>query len=234
MWGKLNKGIIISADVEDFDQLEKLLSICNSEETVGVKVGFKLALRYGLPEVVKFIRQLTKMPIIYDHQKAGTDIPRMGWSFAKVCKQSGVDGVIFFPHAGPITLAKFIKSAQDLNLEPIVGAIMTHDKFLISEGGFIDDEAPDLIFKISMDLGVKNYVLPGTKYDLTEKYTKGMLKAKAPLNILMPGIGIQGGSLKNAINAARPHNAFPIIGSSIYKSNTPKAELEKFIQELNS
>ncbi len=235
MWDSSNKGIIFSADVQNLNELEEMVSLCILyDEVKAFKIGFMLGLKYGLEKVVKCIRALTQLPIIYDHQKAGTDIPRMGRSFARVCKESGVDSVIFFPLAGPATLTEFVKSAQENNLEPIVGAIMTHEKFMISEGGFIDDNAPDMIFKISMDLGVDSYVLPGTKYELIEKYTKGILKEKAPMNILMPGIGTQGGSLKDAINATQSHNAFPIIGSSIYKSITPKYELERFILELNT
>ena len=44
-----------------------------------------------LKKVVDEIRKLTKLPIIYDHQKAGTDIPDTGDGFMKACKDSGVD-----------------------------------------------------------------------------------------------------------------------------------------------
>ena len=42
------------------------------------KVGLSLALDCGLPKVVEIAREYTDKPIIYDHLKAGTDIPEVG------------------------------------------------------------------------------------------------------------------------------------------------------------
>ena len=101
----LKYGIIPACDIESLSELEKLVELtANIEGIVGYKIGFSLGLRYGLPTVVDTIEKYTDLPIIYDHQKAGTDIPQMGNNFAKVCKNCGVNGVIIFPQAGPNTI----------------------------------------------------------------------------------------------------------------------------------
>ncbi len=99
----------MAADVPTLDDLRRLAQTCAEHpEVVGVKVGFMLGLIYGLPAVVEAVKAVSNLPVIYDHQKAGTDIPQMGKPFARVCRDAGVAGVIFFPQAGPKTLEGFV------------------------------------------------------------------------------------------------------------------------------
>jgi orotidine-5'-phosphate decarboxylase len=230
------RGIIIAADVSDLDRLKNLVEISiGVPEVVGIKIGFILGLKFSLPAVVWQIRKINpEIPIIYDHQKAGTDIPAMGKPFAKLCKESGINGIIFFPQAGPKTCESFVKATFDENLTPIIGLVMTHEMYLTFEGGFIADNAPDRLCEIALDLGVRNFVLPGTKLDITKKYSLGKLAKYAPVNIMMPGIGKQGGSIISAFKATANQNHYAIIGSAIYKSNKPKESLINFVKEMKN
>ncbi len=230
---KKSKGIIVAADVSTIADLGQLAGISSQvPEVVAIKVGFSLALRYGLPSVVSSVNEVCTLPVIYDHQKAATDIPAMGKPFAKICHESGVQGVIFFPQAGPKTLEAFVSSAFDLGLVPIVGLAMTHEAYLQSEGGYIDDNAPELICKIAIANGVRNFVLPGTKPDITKNFSKNFLTPIQPAIIMMPGIGSQGGSIDHAFEAAKGHYPFAIIGSAIYNAPDPQKALEKFATEM--
>jgi orotidine-5'-phosphate decarboxylase len=227
------RGIIIAADVSTLEDLRKLAELgAQVAEVVAIKVGFSLALRHGLPSVVSLVNETCDLPVIYDHQKAGTDIPGMGMPFAEICRDAGVKGVIFFPQAGPKTLENFVLAAFDFGLEPILGLVMTHSAYLCSEGGFIADEAPEKICKLAIKLGVNSFVLPGTKPDIISTFAQGLLAAIRPTRIMMPGIGSQGGSISVALEAARGHYAFPIIGSAIYKATDPKATLLEFASEM--
>ena len=72
---KLKKSIIPSCDVESLEKLDKLVkATCNVKGVGAYKIGFELVIPFGMEKVVKAIRKHTKLPIIYDHQKAGTDI----------------------------------------------------------------------------------------------------------------------------------------------------------------
>lgn len=226
-------GIIIAADVGEIADLRKLVELTQiGPEVVGIKVGFSLGLRYGLPTVLKAIKEVSPIPVIYDHQKAGTDIPQMGKLFAAVCADAGVSGVIFFPLSGPKTLDAFVSAAIEADLTPIVGLVMTHASFLQREGGFIADTAPESIAEIAVDMGVTHYVLPGTKTDIVSHFAKGRLMRKKPASIMMPGIGSQGGTIASAFRAAAPHNPFAIVGSALYKSADPVAVLRAMIGEM--
>jgi orotidine-5'-phosphate decarboxylase len=228
------KGIILAADVSDLDDLSRLVRTCAGfSEIAAIKVGFTLALKYGLSAVVTAINAVSSLAVIYDHQKAGTDIPQMGKPFAEVCRDAGVKAVIFFPQAGPKTLEGFVSAAFDAGMTPIVGLVMTHAAYLKSEGGYIVDEAPELMAKAAVELGVKDFVLPGTKPEIVKRFASGLLSNVKTASIMMPGIGSQGGSLKSAFRAALPHRRFAIIGSAIYAAKEPRLALENFVQEMH-
>lgn len=229
------RGIIIAADVPTIDDLRRLAELgCQVPGVVAIKVGFSLALRYGLPSLVNAVKGICSLPIIYDHQKAATDIPAMGERFAQVCHEAQVQGVILFPQAGPKTLEAFVTAAFQWRLTPIVGLVMTHPAYLESEGGFICDGAPDAMCKIALSLGVRSFVLPGTKSDIIRRFGDGMLAPVRPVTLMMPGIGSQGGSIARAVEASKGHHPFAIIGSAIYKAPDPKAALEQFAVEMRT
>ncbi len=64
----------------------------------------------------------------------------------RVCKESGVDAVIIFPQAGPITEETWINAAKKLNLKIIVGGEMTHAGYL-GEESYLKDDTPDRIYQ---------------------------------------------------------------------------------------
>lgn len=218
-------GIIIACDVSNLGVLSQLVRVGEtSKVVVGYKIGFALGLRFGLSNVVKTIRSISNHPIIYDHQKAGTDIPRMGSLFAQCCKEAGINGIIIFPQAGPETLIGFVKAIKEVNVTPIVGGVMTHPAFLKSEGGYIDDSAPSKIYRLSAENGVDHFVLPGNKPELIQKYSNEISKILEKINLLMPGIGTQGGQIDESFNAVKKGYRYAIVGSAIYKaSNMSKA-----------
>jgi orotidine-5'-phosphate decarboxylase len=147
----------------------------------------------------------------------------MGKPFAKVCREAGVMGVIFFPQAGPKSLEGFVTAAFDLELTPIVGLVMTHDAYLESEGGYIVDGAPDRMADAAIKLGVTDFVLPGTKLEIVKRFAVGRLSSVKSASVMMPGIGSQGGSLKTAFAAAMPCRRFAIVGSATVR-NKPRNE----------
>src|SRR3989338_8617718 len=110
---KLKKSIIPSCDVDSLDRLKRLVKETCSVNGVGAyKIGFEIVIPFGINNVISAIREITDLPIIYDHQKAGTDIPDTGDKFMKACKEADVDAVIIFPQAGPITEEAWIGAAK--------------------------------------------------------------------------------------------------------------------------
>jgi len=232
---KRNKSIIVACDVPTLGELENIVkATCGLEVIGGYKIGLNLALFYGLAIITEFIRKVTNKPIIYDHQKAGNDIPAMGEKFAKVCKDAGVDAVILFPFAGIQTQTSWIRACVSNGLHVIVGGEMTHDGFF----SYIKETAPDEMYKTAMLMGVTDFVLPGNKPDRIKHYRENVIEVEepnsesiGPVTYYSPGLITQGGDITEAGKAAgdRWH---AIVGSAIYKADNIKEKVEELGKQL--
>ena len=213
---KLDKSIIPSCDVSDLARLKNLVKETCSVEGIGAyKIGLELALRFGIPSVVDEIRKQTSLPIIYDHQKAATDIPELGEKFARAVK--GVNAVILFPFTGPETEIAWIKACKKEKLGVIVGGEMTHSGFLEREGGFISESEALKIYEIAAAEKINDYVVPGNKPDKIRIY-RAFLEAKGVKPVFYsPGLIAQGGSITESAKSAgeRWH---AIVGRALYDS----------------
>ncbi len=228
-----DRSIIPACDVDSLDKLRSLVKATAGVDGIGgYKLGFTLALRYGLPECVKEIRALSDKPLIYDHQKAGTDIPDTGKPFAQACAEAGVDAVILVPMSGPATQVAWTQAAQDAGLSVMVAGEMTHERFLQSDGGYLSNDAPSRILSLAARLGVADFVVPGTKPDKIAQYRTELEKTLGAGNFAFysPGFVAQGGDLGEGAKAAgkRFH---PIVGRAIYNAGG-EAQMKTAAQAL--
>ena len=226
---KQKKSIIPSCDVGSLEKLSQLVkSTCKVNGIGAYKIGFELVIQFGMGKVIKVIRKHTKLPIIYDHQKAGTDIPDMGLKFMNACK--GADAVIIFPQAGPETETAWIKAAQQSNMQIIVGGEMTHKGYLKSDNGYLEDDAPKKIYEIAASLGVSDFVVPGNKVDKCVEYNK-LIKTKIKNPVYYsPGLVTQGGNISDLAKKLDSWHA--IVGRAIYEAKDMKKAAEEMAKEL--
>ncbi len=211
--------LVIACDC-DKERFKEILEAGESfDEVIGYKLGFYLGLRYGLSNVARWARKFTDKTLIYDHQKAGTDVPHTASHFAQVCDD--VDKVILFPLSGPAVEEEWIKRLREQGLGVIVGGLMSHPKFTCSEGGFIADSAVFEIYKRALSLGVREFVVPATK-DCSSLLS--FLSPHAEL-IYSPGVGAQGG--------APIKNLCAIVGRSIYESEDVFKAIEGWVNKLS-
>ncbi len=224
------KSIIPSCDVATLEELRKLvLATCNVAGIGAYKIGFELVIPFGMEKVVSEIRKITKLPIIYDHQKAATDIPEMGEKFVSACKD--VDAIILFPQAGPKTEEAWIKAVQKAKKTVIVGGEMTHEGYLAQSGGYLSNDAPKRIYELAASLGVTDFVVPGNKPEKMLTYRK-LLESKGIKPIFYsPGLIAQGGSITAGAKAAgeRWH---AIVGRGIYGAKDMKRAAEVLASQL--
>src|SRR6056297_531051 len=109
-------GIVPALDSPDLDEVRRVVEASTGVEgVVAYKLGLTMVLRYGLAEAVRVLREVTELPILYDHQKAGPDVPDMAGKFCALArepfhgirprkgeKNEAVDTrLILFPLAGP-------------------------------------------------------------------------------------------------------------------------------------
>jgi orotidine-5'-phosphate decarboxylase len=227
---KRDRSVIPACDVASLEHFEEIVEkTCSVSGIGGYKVGFELSIRYGLPQVVETTRKYTDLPIIYDHQKAATDIPDVGAKFAAACKEAKVDAVILFPFAGPATEKTWIMTCQEAKLKVIVGGEMTHSMFKKSEGGFIDDASVEEIYKSAAKLKVRDFVVPGNKVDRI-KFYRDLLKGVSPV-FYSPGLIAQGGGITEAARAAgeRWH---AIVGRALYQAQDITETAKELTKEL--
>ncbi len=227
---KLKKSVIPSCDVDSLEKLRKLVSeTCDVEGIGAYKIGFELVIPFGMEKVVGEIRRITALPIIYDHQKAATDIPEMGGKFVAACKEA--DALILFPQAGPKTEEAWIRAVQKSGKTAIVGGEMTHDGYLEETGGYLGNDAPKRIYGLAASLGVKDYVVPGNKPEKILLYRK-LLEGKGIQPVFYsPGLVVQGGSLTEGAKAAgeRWH---AIVGRGIYGAKDMRKAAEELVSQL--
>ena len=226
---KLKKSIIPSCDVDSLEKLSKLVKATCSVNGVGAyKIGFGLVIPFGMAKVVKTIREITKLPIIYDHQKAGTDIPETGEKFMRACKL--VDAVILFPQAGPETEIAWIKAAQQAKMKIIIGGEMTHQAFLQEAGGFIDDNAPKRMYEIAASMGVVDFIIPGNKPEKSIEYVNLIKKKVKNPVFYSPGLVAQGGNISDLAKKLDSWHA--IIGRAIYEVKDMRKACEELTKEI--
>lgn len=227
-----DKSVIPACDVSTIEEFESLVKETAEVNGIGgYKVGFELGLGYSLGKIVETARKHTTKPIIYDHQKAGTDIPDTGQNFARTCKKAGVDAVILFPQSGPETERAWIYHALDNGLKVIVGGRMTHPAYTVSEGGFITDEGALEMYKIAARAGINNFVVPGNKPDVI-KQIREVIEAEGVSPVFYaPGFIAQGGKIEDAAKVAgnRFHG---IVGRGIYKAEDKKAAALEHCSQL--
>jgi orotidine-5'-phosphate decarboxylase len=227
-----DRSVIPACDVETLEQFEELVKQTADVDGIGgYKIGFELGLGFGLPAVVAAARKHTDKPIIYDHQKAGTDIPDTGKNYAKLMKKSGVDAVIFFPQAGPETERAWIYHALDNGLKVIVGGRMTHPAYAVSEGGFITDEGALDMYRIAARTGVNNFVVPGNKPEVIKQIRDVVESEGVSPVFYAPGFIAQGGKIEAAAKVAgdRFHG---IVGRGIYSSRDMHAAAIEHTSQL--
>lgn len=231
------RSVIVSADVSGFDELQMLLEGILGIPGIGaIKVGSLLGLR-NLEFSIELIKNMMgpNFPVIYDHQKGGTDIPDMGAPFTRLLKGYGVDAVILFPLTGPRTQAVWTEACFNEGLAVLMGGMMTHPQFLVSEGGYIDDDAPRKIYQFACESGVRHFVVPGTKIEWVRRIRGWILEelGEGKFVLYAPGFVSQGGDITECGRAAG-EEFHAIAGRAIYEQPTVEKMHEAALTAVRS
>ncbi len=218
-----DRSVIVAADVSTTGRLVMLASAV--KEIPGIS-GVKLGIEQGLDSLFAATRNVRDnclgSVIVYDHQKAGNDIPKMGAKFANKLKSCGVDAAILFPFAGPSTQRAWTEACVGEGLRVLIGGMMTHPQFLHCEGGYIADDTPERIYKLGIEQGVTDFVMPGNKLDWVERITgwlTGGLGADG-YDSYAPGFITQKGDISECGKLIRGR-FHAIVGSAIYGEDKP-------------
>jgi orotidine-5'-phosphate decarboxylase len=216
-------GIVPALDLESVEDIRRVVEdTCDVEGVVGFKLGMAGALRLGLANAVRSIREITDLPILYDHQKAGLDIPDMAKKFCAICREAGVDGLILFPLAGPSAVAEFVTHSQRQELSPILGGDFPIVEYKVSGGGYVVDDGPTRILEHGFKMGVEHFIVPSTNLDGVRRVSELLSTPSRKPTLLMTGIGTMGGRIRDAFAAAPGCSCYAIVGRAVYASDSPK------------
>ncbi len=228
-----SRSVIPAVDVTDLRDLEGVVgATCDVKGVGGYKVGMSLTERWGLRDVVACVKQFTYKPVIWDRQKAGTDIPDIGPDFAAIAKETGVSAVILFPFAGPETQERWTTACQNEGVAVITGGEMTHPRFLLKDGGYIADDAPTRIYELAAQLGVRDFVVPGNKPDRVAYYREMLESAcGGPVTLYAPGFVAQGGEISEAGEEAG-NSWHAIVGRAIVQADDIEAAARALVSQI--
>lgn len=229
---RLSHGIIPALDSETLDQIKSVVEATTRiTGVVGYKVGLTAVLRLGIAKAVQELRGVTDLPLIYDHQKAGPDVPDMAAKFTAICSEAGVDGLILFPVAGPQAVREFVGGALRNGVLPIVGGDLPLPDYNVAGGGFVADDALTRIIAGSLKLGVDHFVLPANNASRVGRLAADLVgKLDRPPALFLPGIGALGGSIREVFTVAPGCRLYAVVGRAIYRAPNP-AEAAKMLAE---
>jgi len=215
-------GVIVALDADSVEACKRTIDLTTGiEGVVGYKLGMTTVLRMGLGETIRQMRSHTDLPLLYDHQKAGPDVFDMAAKFAGLCAEARVDGLILFPTAGPRSVDAFVGETLKRGMLPLVGGDLPFPDYNVAGGGYVADNALDLIIDRAIDAGACHFVVPGNTTDKLRHHVPRVLdKLKAPV-FVVPGIGPLGGNLGDLVRAASGCSVYGVVGRAIYGADDP-------------
>ena len=233
-----DKSLVFAADVQPQRFKPVVGELAGVEGLGGVKVGFEVGLGIGLRTATDIVLEANeRLRVVYDHQKAGNDIPETGNNFARAMRVARVDAAILFPFTGPKTQERWTKELQERGVSVIVGAEMTHEQIRASEQGYIMDAAFKRMFANAVKLGVTDFVVPGNKPNKVTEYKAFFDEeiGEGEYTLWAPGFISQRGDISETGAVAGP-NWNAIVGSAIYNAENihqAASELGQRMLELN-
>ncbi|HSX36424.1 MAG TPA: hypothetical protein VLH84_05835 [Patescibacteria group bacterium] len=220
------RSISFAADVDPDVFEAKVHLLAGVPGLTSVKIGFEVGLGLRLRDAVDAAHE-SGLSAVYDHQKAGNDIPATGKGFGRAMERGGVEAAILFPFAGPVTQERWTRELMDRGIRVISGAEMTHDQIEARDdglaGGYIHGAAFERMFALAVGLGVRDFVVPGNKPGKVATYKAFLDReiGEGGFSLWAPGFVTQGGDLSET-GAVAGLNFNAIVGSGIYDAEDPR------------
>jgi len=228
-------GIIISCDFGNLEKLEQIVeATCSLDFIEGYKIGMTIALKDGIQKSASIIRKYTDLPIIYDHQKFGSDIPEIcSGEILQVIKNAGIEALVVFPHGGIETLRSVVKECSRIGLIPIVGGDMTHSGYNTKDGGYIDEGASQRIYIDAATIGVTHFMLPCLKLERIKIYMHKLVNIVNDPQIFITGIREEvTDDLLEVCKIIHEYNSYAVIGRGITEEKDFGFAASKFWEKI--
>lgn len=227
-------GLVPALDLDSTDRLLRVVEQTSRVEGVaGYKLGLTGSLKQGLGPAITSIRRITDLPVIYDHQKAGPDMPDMAAKFAAICAEAGADALILFPVAGPQAVRSFTGETLRNGMVPVVGGHIPVPDYCISGGGFMVDDVIHRIVENAAAAGARHFVLPANNEAAIRRHVGWAAKAVEDPVVFLTGFGALGGEIDKAFAAASgSSHRYAIVGRNVCESPSPAESAKRFVDAM--
>lgn len=219
-----SSGNLESKTISNIKKLSKYLC--------GLKINFHLLLPLGSKEIIKINKIAHKFGLVTIADIKLNDIGNTNEITTDILWKLGFDAVIVNPIMGRDSLKKIIDSAHKKNKGVITLCHMSAPEAKLSyEMNIKQSSKQKKLYELFLDWAIfenADGIIAGATFPKIINYCKK--KAKNNLSIYSPGIGTQGGKIKEALHAGTD---FFIVGRTILNDKNPvsvvkKLQLESF------
>jgi len=207
-------GILIDINSQEKYKIIDILAITkNLDFVVGYRLGPGPVLKYGLGDIVGLIKNKTKKPIIYDHQKFGIDTPEActGGIFEQI-KDSGIVGIVIFPLSNKEWLKSIVNKCRKIDLLPIVCGDVSHSAYFLSRGKYTENDLQQKIYFDAVSLGVSHLIMPSNSFEKIKLYCHQLEAMVGQLKIFFTAISnAESKSLLDVCGRLKQNNAYAIF-----------------------
>ncbi len=232
----LKNGILISIKSTRLSTLERIINACRDLPYVaGFKVNSEITLINGLNDVISTAKKQTEKPLIFDHQKFGSDTPETySGSLLDTIKASGVDGLVVFPLSGRIVLETIIDKCLKIDLLPIVSGDLSYTGYFNDEGGYIYSDTQQRIYLEAASIGVSHFMMSCNRLDRIKIYCHELGSIVGQLKIFFTSIDIAGcENLPDACSQIKQNRAFAVFEDSFVSEEKYVSDLGRFWESFS-
>jgi len=211
---KKKNSLILALDVVSRDKALNLTELL-VDHFDAIKVGYPLILHAGLG-IVKEISSFS--PVIADLKIA--DTPNTNRLICEAVLGAGADAIIAQAFPGKDSLVACAHCAESFGADLFVVTEMSHP-------GAEQFMAPlaERMARLAVEAGSRGVVAPATRPERI-KLIRSMIGDKL---IISPGVGAQGGSAGEALQAGAD---YLIVGRSVYEASDPVAQAKELAAQV--
>lgn len=211
---KAKNGILIEFNSDNTKIINNIISSTKDFPfIVGYKINAESIILSGLESILKLIKEQSSLPLIYDHQKFGSDDPDIsGGSIIEKIKNVGVDALVILPYAGKEILRRTIESCGRVGLLAIVCGDLPNKGYFNDEGGYIDSDSQQGIYLDAARLGISHFLMSCNRIERIQIYCHQLGGIVGQLKIFLTAINsTECTNLPDSCSQIKQNNAYAVF-----------------------